>query len=56
MPKNKPQPAVRPFLIENHSVGADALVYATDKKAAKEEYLKQCPDAVNDRFTAYIIK
>ncbi len=46
----------KPFYIENHSVGAGSVVYATDKKAAREEYLKQCPKAVNDRFTAYVSK
>lgn len=45
-----------PFYIENHSVGAGSVVYATDKKAAREEYLRQCPGAVNDRFTAYVSK
>ena len=44
----------RPFYIENHSVGAGAVVYATDKKAAREEYLKQFPHAANERFTAYV--
>ena len=46
----------RPFYIENHSVGAGAVVYATDKKAAREEYLRQFPHAANERFTAYVAK
>ena len=46
----------RPFYIENHSVGAGAVVYATDKKAAREEYLRQFPHAATERFTAYVAK